>query len=79
VEKQDYPRVLPLAVPRVRRGGLFITDNVLWKGRVARTEPAPLDERTRAIMEFNRMLYASQELMTTLLPVRDGLAVALKL
>jgi predicted O-methyltransferase YrrM len=80
VEKQDYPRVLPLAIPRIRRGGLFITDNVLWKGRVARMDQeSALDTRTRIIADFNRTLYDSKELMTTLLPVRDGLAVALKL
>jgi caffeoyl-CoA O-methyltransferase len=78
VEKEDYPRALPLALPRLRRGGLFISDNVLWKGRVARMD-GPVDARTHIIAEFNRMLYDSKELMTTLLPVRDGLAVALKL
>src|SRR5436853_2624330 len=35
VDKEDYPRVLKLATPRLRRGGLFITDNVLWSGKVA--------------------------------------------
>jgi predicted O-methyltransferase YrrM len=80
IDKQDYPRVLPLAIPRVRRGGLFITDNVLWKGRVARMEEGTgADSRTRTIAEFNRSLYDSKEFLTTLLPVRDGVAVALKL
>jgi predicted O-methyltransferase YrrM len=80
VEKEDYPRALSLALPRVRRGGLFISDNVLWKGRVARMgEGSSVDARTRVIADFNRMLYHSKELMTTLLPVRDGIAVALKL
>ncbi len=79
VDKDDYPRVLPLALPRLRRGGLFITDNVLWKGRVARMDDAPVDARTRIIADFNHMLYDSKELLTTLLPVRDGVAVAWKL
>ena len=79
VEKEDYPRVLPLAAPRLRPGGLFITDNVLWKGRVARMEQGTADARTHAIAEFNRALYQSREFLTTLLPVRDGVAVALRL
>lgn len=78
VDKEDYPRVLRLAVPKVRSGGLFITDNVLWSGRVAQTD-AEKDERTRAILEFNRQLYASKELYTTLIPLRDGLGMALRL
>jgi caffeoyl-CoA O-methyltransferase len=76
VDKEDYPRVLRLVAPRLRQGGLFITDNVLWSGRVAEKNPA--DARTKAILEFNRKLYDAKEFYTTILPIRDGLAVALK-
>jgi caffeoyl-CoA O-methyltransferase len=76
VDKEDYPRALKLAVPRLRKSGLLVTDNVLWSGKVAdkkNTEPS-----TKAIMEFNRLLYSSPDLFTTILPVRDGVAVAVK-
>ena len=76
VDKDDYPRVLRLVAPRLRKGGLFVTDNVLWSGRVA--EKNPTDARTKAIVEFNRKLYDAKEFYTTILPIRDGLAVALK-
>ncbi len=76
VDKQDYPRVFKLAVPRLRRGGLFVTDNVLWSGRVTKGNP---DASTKAILEFNKLLYGSKELYTTILPLRDGVAVAMKL
>lgn len=76
VDKDDYPRVLRLVSPRLRKGGLFITDNVLWSGRVA--EKNPSDAQTKAILEFNRKLYDSSDFYTTILPIRDGLAVALK-
>jgi caffeoyl-CoA O-methyltransferase len=76
VDKEDYPRVLRLVSPRLRKGGFFITDNVLWSGRVA--EKNPNDSSTKAILEFNRKLYDSDEFYTTILPIRDGLAVALK-
>jgi len=76
VDKEDYPRVLRLVAPRLRKGGMFITDNVLWSGRVA--ENNPKDASTKAILEFNRKLYDAKEFYTTLLPIRDGLAVALK-
>jgi len=75
VDKEDYPRVLRLVAPRLRTGGLFITDNVLWSGRVAEKNP---DARTKAILEFNRKLYDAPEFYTIILPIRDGLAVALK-
>jgi caffeoyl-CoA O-methyltransferase len=76
VDKEDYPRVLRLVSPRLRKGGLFITDNVLWSGHVA--EKNPSDASTKAILEFNRKLYDSNDFYTTILPIRDGLAVALK-
>jgi predicted O-methyltransferase YrrM len=76
VDKEDYPRVLRLVAPRLRKGGLFITDNVLWSGRVA--EKNPKTAQTKAILEFNRQLYSSADFFTTILPIRDGLAVALK-
>lgn len=75
VDKEDYPRVLRLIAPRLRKGGLFITDNVLWSGRVAEKNP---DARTKAILEFNRKLYDSPDFYTTILPLRDGLAIGLK-
>ena len=76
IDKVDYPRVIRLALPRLRKGGLFITDNVLWSGRVA--DPEAGDAETKAILEFNRQMYASQEWFTTILPIRDGVAVAVK-
>ena len=76
VDKEDYPRVFKLALPRLRKGGLFVTDNVLWSGKV--TQKNPGDASTKAIQEFNRMLYSSPDLFTTILPIRDGVAVAVK-
>jgi len=75
IDKDDYPRALRLALPKLRKGGLFITDNVLWSGKVTQKNP---DKTTQAILEFNRMLYDSKEMFTTVLPIRDGVAVALK-
>lgn len=77
VDKEDYPRVLHMVSSRLRRGGLFITDNVLWSGRVA--EKNPKEAATRAIQEFNRQLYSMPEFFTTILPLRDGVSVSVKL
>ena len=76
VDKEDYPRVLRLIAPRLRKGGLFVTDNVLWSGRV--TEINTNDPRTKAIQEFDKALYASPDFFTTILPIRDGVSVALR-
>ena len=68
--------MLRLVAPRLRKGGLFVTDNVLWSGRGV--EKNPRESSTKAIQEFNRKLADSPEFYTTILPIRDGLAVAMK-
>ena len=75
VDKVDYPRVFRVALPRVRSGGLFITDNVLWSGKLRKPNP---DAPTKAILEFNKLIYESKDLFTTILPIRDGVAVCVK-
>ena len=75
VDKVDYPRVIRLALPKLKSGGLFVADNVLWSGKLRNPNP---DESTRAILEFNRLIYESKELFTTILPLRDGVAVCVK-
>ena len=74
IDKHDYPRALPVAVERLRPGGLFVTDNMLWKGRVL-DDPAT-DASTRGVQELTRALYAMPTLDTTILPIRDGVAVS---
>ncbi len=75
VDKIDYPRVFRLALPRLKSGGLFITDNVLWSGKLGKPNP---DAQTKAILEFNKLISESQDLFTTVLPIRDGVAVCVK-
>ncbi len=78
VNKTQYPEVFRKAVARVRLGGLFITDNVLWSGRVAR-KPAANDADTRAIQRFNRLVFTSPKIFPTIVPLRDGFAVCEKI
>ena len=55
-------------------GGLLVTDNVLWSGKVA--DPSVDDRDTEAIREFNQMLYADESYLTTIVPLRDGVSIA---
>jgi caffeoyl-CoA O-methyltransferase len=77
VDKQDYPRVPDLALPRLRRGGLLIVDNTLWYGRVADT--AALSESTAAIRKMNADLHGRADVLTVIVPLRDGVSVSCKL
>jgi caffeoyl-CoA O-methyltransferase len=74
VDKHQYPDALRAALPKLKRGGLFVTDNTLWSGKVARPAP-PDDKDTRGVQEFNRIVYASKELFPVLIPLRDGVTV----
>ena len=75
VDKTDYPRVFRLALAHLKKGGLFVTDNVLWSGTLRKPNP---DAETKAIVEFNKLIYESPELFTTILPIRDGVSVCVK-
>ena len=75
VDKHQYPAAFHKAAPRIRSGGLFISDNTLWYGRVARDDA---DRDTEGVRELNRLIYSSDELYSTILPIRDGIAVCLK-
>ncbi len=77
IDKEEYPASLPLTLPRLRPGGLLITDNMLWSGKVV--DAKPRDASTRGIQEYTRLLYETPDLYTTLIPLRDGVAVSLKL
>ncbi len=85
VDKHDYPRVFQMAAARVRKGGLFIIDNALWSGKVAYAAgnpelPKPEPDRvTEGVVELNRLLYSSPDWYTTIIPLRDGVAVAMRL
>ena len=74
VDKEQYPRVLDRAAAALRPGGLFISDNMLWQGRVL--DESAADASTRGVLELTRLLYAASNLDTTILPIRDGVAVS---
>jgi caffeoyl-CoA O-methyltransferase len=76
IDKHEYPQAFRKAVPRLRKGGLLITDNVLWSGKVVGDVRDP---DTKGILEFNQLAYQSQEVHTVIIPLRDGVAVSMKL
>ena len=85
IDKHDYPRAGLMALARVRQGGLFLADNTLWKGNIAYVVGNPdlkadgePDDKTSAVAELNRMLYESHDWYTTIVPLRDGVTVAMR-
>lgn len=77
VLKPQYPETWLQAKDRVRSGGLYIADNVLWSGRVASDDGSRHDE-TEAIKRHNELIFADPDFDSFIHPVRDGLLVARK-
>jgi predicted O-methyltransferase YrrM len=76
IDKHQYPSGFLKGFPRLRKGGLFITDNVLWSGKILESQP---DVSTRAIIHYNEMIFNTPGAFSTILPVRDGVAVTMKI
>ena len=75
IDKHGYPDAWLAARDRVRVGGLYVCDNVLWSGRVLDDEP---DRDTAAILEHNRLIADDERFISTIVPTRDGVLVALR-
>jgi len=74
-DKEEYPELLDLMLPRLKKGGILLTDNTLWFGKVAKENR---DQVTEAVHEYNRRLSEDPELETSIIPIRDGLSITLK-
>ncbi|QYJ68581.1 O-methyltransferase [Flavobacterium litorale] len=74
-DKENYAKYFNLIVPKMNTGGIILSDNVLWSGKVL--EPAkPNDTSTAALIEYNTLLKDDPRVETVLLPIRDGLSVS---
>jgi predicted O-methyltransferase YrrM len=76
IEKKDYPHAFQEAWPKLAVGGLFIADNLLRDGRVWKKNR---EAATIGVRRFTKMLYALPNAKTTILPLRDGVSVTVKL
>jgi caffeoyl-CoA O-methyltransferase len=76
-DKGDYPEIWTLAKEKIRPGGLYIADNVLWHGRVAVDNYVDVVPGwTEAIMEHNRLIFSDSDFDAFINPTRDGVIVA---
>jgi predicted O-methyltransferase YrrM len=77
IDKDGYPAAWRAASERVRRGGLYVCDNVLWYGRVAVEDPEDARPHyTQAVLEHNRLVAEDERYVSTIVPTRDGVLVA---
>lgn len=80
IDKEGYPDAWRAASERIRVGGLYVCDNVLWSGQVAEPEADHgRDEKTTdAILEHNRLVAEDERYVSAIVPTRDGVFAALR-
>ena len=77
-DKENYVKYLELISPILKPGGVLLTDNVLWHGKILES-PENQDRVTRLIDDFNKKILEDKSLKTVMLPIRDGISLTLKL
>lgn len=77
IEKDGYPKSLPVIKARLAPGGLLLVDNMFWRGRVL--DPAVTDAQTLGVRELTRAVFRDPEFLGTIIPLRDGVLLAQKL
>ena len=76
-DKPNYVNYFHLIIDKMNSGGIIISDNVLWHGKVV--EPIdPKDNSTKTLLEYNTLLKEDHRIETVLLPIRDGLTISRK-
>jgi caffeoyl-CoA O-methyltransferase len=76
IDKHAYPASLPVIDSKLRSGGVLIVDNMLWSGRIF--DPKDTSADTAGVRELTRLLTSSSQWTTSVIPIRDGVIVAVK-
>lgn len=76
IDKEGYPGSLAVIVNKVRSGGLLITDNLLWSGRML--DPTDTSPATEGVREITRLVHADPRWLPSIVPLRDGMLVAMR-
>ncbi|AWI24668.1 O-methyltransferase [Flavobacterium pallidum] len=74
-DKENYINYYNMILPKMNKGGIILSDNVLWSGKVVQ-ELQPNDLSTKVLLEYNALLRDDPRVETVLLPIRDGLTVS---
>jgi predicted O-methyltransferase YrrM len=76
-DKPNYSNYFHLIIEKLKPGGILLSDNVLWHGKVVETLN-PKDRSTKAVLEYNTLLKEDTRIETVLFPLRDGLTISRK-
>jgi len=74
-DKSNYSNYFHLIIEKMNKGGIILSDNVLWSGKIVE-KLNPKDIDTKALLEYNKLLNTDDRIETVLLPIRDGLTIS---
>ena len=74
-DKSNYINYFNLIIEKMNKGGVILSDNVLWSGKVVE-KLDPKDVDTKTLLEYNKLLNNDERIETVLLPIRDGLTIS---
>lgn len=74
-DKKNYPAYFDIILPMMNKGGVLLSDNVLWSGKIVEDVKSN-DKQTNALLEYNKLLKEDPRVETVLLPIRDGLTIS---
>ncbi len=74
-DKSNYVNYFHLIINKMNSGGIILSDNVLWSGKVIE-KLDPKDKDTKVLLEYNKLLNSDERIETVLLPIRDGLTIS---
>lgn len=74
-DKENYANYFNIVLPKMNKGGIILSDNVLWSGKILEEVKAN-DKKTNSLLQYNKLLKESDKVETVLLPIRDGLTVS---
>lgn len=77
-DKENYTKYFKLVIDKLVPGGIILSDNVLWSGKVLDTKFKKEDTATPALIEYNKLLKHDTRVETVILPIRDGLTISRK-
>lgn len=78
-DKENYSNYFNAIIDKLNTGGIILSDNVLWSGKVLETTFKKEDTSTPALIEYNKLLKTDKRVETVVLPIRDGLTISRKL
>jgi len=76
IDKEDYPKALKAAIPKLKKGGILVSDNMFRDGEIFKH---PKDSDSRGVITYTKMIYSDKRLFSSIMPIRDGISISIKL